>query len=67
MSKTDGVEAVKQFKKIDDYTYAPDGELPIPGGDKPGPGQFSKDGLHYFFSLEIEIRGYYLAIYAEIN
>ncbi|MEI9910681.1 MAG: hypothetical protein WDO71_13990 [Bacteroidota bacterium] len=28
------------------------GELPIPDGSDPGPGQFSKDGLSYYFSFE---------------
>ncbi len=52
MSKTDGVDAVKQFRRTADYSYTADGELAIPEKGKPGPGQFSKDGLHYFFSLE---------------
>jgi hypothetical protein len=34
--------------------FVDQGELPIPAGATPGPGQFSKDGLSYYFSFENE-------------
>lgn len=43
---------VKIYKKVAGATYQETGELPIPGTDEPGPGQFSKDGLSYYFSFE---------------
>jgi hypothetical protein len=43
---------VKIYKKVRETEYRETGELPIPGTDEPGPGQFSKDGLSYYFSFE---------------
>jgi hypothetical protein len=43
---------VKIYKIEGETLYREAGELPIPGTDEPGPGQFSKDGLSYYFSFE---------------
>lgn len=48
-----GTEEVKIYKRTGDNEYREAGTLPIPGNnEEPGPGQFSKDGLSYYFSFE---------------
>jgi hypothetical protein len=45
-------KTVRIYKKIEDGMFVDAGELPIPKESVPGPGQFSKDGLSYYFSFE---------------
>lgn len=50
----DGNDVMKRYRRIDDIEYREVDILPAPAGNEPGPGQFSKDGLSYYFSLEEE-------------
>ena len=52
MSSLGRNKIVKIYKKVTDTEFREAGELPIPEGNSPGPGQFSKDGLSYYFSFE---------------
>lgn len=52
MSTEDRNEIVRIYKKVSENEFREAGELPIPEGSDPGPGQFSKDGLSYYFSFE---------------
>ncbi|HEY6504539.1 MAG TPA: T9SS type A sorting domain-containing protein [Chitinophagaceae bacterium] len=52
MSSADKNEIVKIYRRVSETEYQEAGELPIPEGSDPGPGQFSKDGLSYYFSFE---------------
>lgn len=56
MSGSGSNETVRIYKKIaegvTDGRFIDAGELAIPGASDPGPGQFSKDGLSYYFSFE---------------
>jgi hypothetical protein len=52
MSSSGSNDIVKIYNKVSGTEYRETGELPIPDGSDPGPGQFSKDGLSYYFSFE---------------
>jgi hypothetical protein len=54
MSSYGSDEIIKIYKKVSETDYREAGELPIPEDSDPGPGQFSKDGLSYYFSFENE-------------
>lgn len=56
MASFDKSEIVKIYRKVSGTEYREAGELPIPEGSDPGPGQFSKDGLSYYFSFENEAK-----------
>ncbi len=45
-------ELLKMYRKVQEGVFEEAGLLPIPDGYEPGPGQFSKDGLSFYFSLE---------------
>lgn len=52
MKTVNGRDRISIYKRIGNYTVKADGELPVPKGE-PCPGQFSKNGLAYYFSIEI--------------
>jgi hypothetical protein len=51
MEKTNNNYLIRIYRRLSAYQVVPAGDLPVPEGT-PGPGQFSKDGLYYFFSIE---------------
>ncbi len=48
----DDVDIMKMYRKRVTGEFEEAGVLPTPNQGEPGPGQFSKDGLSYYFSLE---------------
>ncbi|MBL7740982.1 MAG: PD40 domain-containing protein [Chitinophagaceae bacterium] len=49
-----GSDVFKIYRKQSGYTFTEAGLLPVPEAKDIGPGQFSKDGLAYYFSIEDE-------------
>src|SRR5262249_15180713 len=52
MATVKSADIVKTYKKVGEASFVETGVLPTPQGSDPGPGQFSKDGLSYYFSFE---------------
>lgn len=50
----DNIDVFKIYTRQSEYTFTEAGILPVPQGNDIGPGQFSKDGLSYYFSIEDE-------------
>jgi Secretion system C-terminal sorting domain/WD40-like Beta Propeller Repeat len=47
-----GKDITRMYKRTGSYSVEKVNELPVSDGNTPGPGQFSKDGLSYYFSMK---------------
>ncbi|MBL7743288.1 MAG: PD40 domain-containing protein [Chitinophagaceae bacterium] len=50
----DNTDIFKIYNRQSEYSFTEAGVLAVPQGNDIGPGQFSKDGLSYYFSIEDE-------------